>query len=72
MGKQRSRGIRCLITGKKRFPSEWAALKRANSFPLARGHTPMNAYHCPHCREWHIGHLQRSRIVAGDPLEKRR
>lgn len=61
-------------TGKRPYPSRGEALgeaqflrflKQGNAF-----HPPWRAYHCPHCRQWHltkrplfVDHLDRKRRI---------
>ncbi|MEQ1761274.1 MAG: hypothetical protein ABL986_23440 [Vicinamibacterales bacterium] len=41
--------------GKIRFPSKKNATARARAISVA-----FNAYRCPRCRRWHIGHTIRA------------
>jgi len=42
--------------GKVKFPSRKNAAARARLLPPTEGKGPWNAYRCPRCHHWHVGH----------------
>ncbi len=53
-----SDSARCTYTGKVRYGHRESA-ERAVASMLAKGRGQMDAFECPDCEGWHIGHSHR-------------
>ena len=66
--KRRQRRKAC--TGKVRYPAPGPATAAAER--TTRGRYRLNAYHCPHCTGWHIGHPTRGQRHAARTATRER
>lgn len=58
--REKARRIRG-CTDKKQYRTRAAAEGHIERNPeIKRGHYPMVAYECRHCRQWHVGHDHRA------------